>query len=141
MRIRVLDGDKRDGFVKIVEQRGSHDLAEVEPAVRRIVINVRSNGDRALLRYAAKWDGLGKHEPVLVPEAELNKAWENIPAKLRDAIAQAAANIPDATASGRNQRSGGGKFSPEFALGNWCVPSNRSDAMFRAAATLCRQPY
>ena len=76
-----------------LEQRGANDLAEVEPAVRRIVNNVRRNGDRALRRYAVRWDGLGKDESVRVSEADLHEAWKGIPPELQDAIAQAAGNI------------------------------------------------
>ena len=73
--MRILEGLKRDRFVRALERRGANDLAKVEPAVRRIVNNVRSNGDRALRRYAARWDGLGRSEPVRVPEADLHEAW------------------------------------------------------------------
>jgi histidinol dehydrogenase len=93
MRIRVLDGLKKDRFARALEQRRATDLAEVEPAVRRIVSKVRRDGDRALRRYAARWDGLGKSDPVRVPEADLNEAWQKIPAALQDAIRQAASNI------------------------------------------------
>jgi histidinol dehydrogenase len=93
MRIRILDGLKKDRFVRALEQRGASDLAEVEPAVRRIVNNVRRNGDRALWRYAAKWDALGKTEPVRVTEAEMHEAWKKISPELQDAIKQAASNI------------------------------------------------
>jgi histidinol dehydrogenase len=61
--------------------------------VRRIVNNVRRNGDRALRSYAVRWDGLGKSDPVRVPEADLQDAWQSTPAELRDSITQAAANI------------------------------------------------
>src|SRR5450755_3117252 len=91
--MRILDGPKRDRFVRAIEQRGATDLAEIEPAVRRIVNNVRRNGDRALRRYAVRWDGLEKSEPVRVPEADLQDAWQRTPAELQDAIQQAAANI------------------------------------------------
>src|SRR6202035_4524073 len=93
MRIRILDGLKKDRFVRALEERGANDLAELQPAVRRIVNDVRRNGDRALRRYAARWDSLEKSEPLLVPEAELDKAWQKIPPQLQDAITQAAANI------------------------------------------------
>jgi len=93
MRVRILDGHKKDRFVGALEHRGASDLAEVEPAVRRIVHNVRRNGDRALLRYAAKWDGLGKNQPVRVTEADLHEAWQKISPELQDAIKQAASNI------------------------------------------------
>jgi histidinol dehydrogenase len=91
--MRILDGAKRDRFVSELERRGSSDLAEVEPAVRRVVSNVRSNGDRALRRYAERWDGLGKNDAVRVPESDLHDAWRETPAELQDAITQAAANI------------------------------------------------
>jgi histidinol dehydrogenase len=93
MRIRILDGTKRDRFVRVLEQRGATDLAKVEPAVRRIVNDVRRNGDRALRRYAARWDGLAKNEPMRVSEAELQEAWQKAPTELQDAITQAAGNI------------------------------------------------
>jgi histidinol dehydrogenase len=93
MRIRILDGLKKDRFVRALEERGTNDLAEVEPAVRRIVKDVRRNGDRALRRYAARWDSLEKSEPVRVPDSDLHEAWQKVPPQLQDAITQAASNI------------------------------------------------
>jgi histidinol dehydrogenase len=93
MPIRILDGRKKDRFIEALEQRGAADLAELLPTVRRIVNNVRRNGDRVLRSYAARWDGLAGTEPVLVPEADLQQAWQRTSAGLREAITQAAANI------------------------------------------------
>jgi histidinol dehydrogenase len=93
MRVRILDGLKRDQYVRALEQRDATDLAEVEAAVRRIVNNVRRNGDRALRSYSAKWDGLGKGEPLRVPEADLHEAWQKTSPQLQAAITQAAENI------------------------------------------------
>jgi histidinol dehydrogenase len=93
MRIRVLDGPRKDRFVRALEQRGANDLAKVEPVVRRIVNNVRSNGDRAVRRYAARWDGLGRSETVRVPEADLHEAWRRTTPELQHAITKAASNI------------------------------------------------
>jgi histidinol dehydrogenase len=93
MMMRILEGLARDRFVRAVEERGAHDLAEVEPAARRIVSNVRRKGDSALRRYARRWDGLGSSEPLRVPEADLHEAWQRTPPELQDAIAQAAVNI------------------------------------------------
>ena len=93
MPIRILDGVKRERFVRALEQRASRDLNRVEPTVRRIVKSVRQGGDQALRRYSAKFDGLGKNEPLLVPQSELREAWEKTPAILQGAIAQAAENI------------------------------------------------
>jgi histidinol dehydrogenase len=93
MWMRILDGPKKDRFVRALEHRGATDLAAVEPAVRRIVSNVRRNGDRALRRYSTQWDALAKGEPLRVPEADLHEAWQKIPPALQDAIKQAAVNI------------------------------------------------
>src|ERR1700681_3207585 len=93
MRIRILDGRKKARFVQPLEQRGATDLAELEPTGRRIVNNVRRNGDRALRSYAARWDGLERTQPVLVPDADVQEAWQRTSAGLREAITQAAANI------------------------------------------------
>jgi histidinol dehydrogenase len=91
--MRILSGLKKDWFVRTLEQRGATDLAEVEPEVRRIVNDIRRDGDRALRRYAAKWDGLGKGAPLRVPDADLYEAWQKTPGELKDAIRQAADNI------------------------------------------------
>jgi histidinol dehydrogenase len=79
--------------VRALEQRGANDLAEVEPTMQRIVNDVRRNGDRALRRYATRWDGLGKNEPLGVSEAELQEAWKTTPKELQRSITQAASNI------------------------------------------------
>ncbi|MFZ0799589.1 MAG: histidinol dehydrogenase [Terriglobales bacterium] len=91
--MRILDGPQRDGLVTALAGRGATDLAQIEPAVRRIVNDVRRNGDRALRRYAARWDGLYKDEPLRVPEHELHQSWEQTDPELQNAIKQAAGNI------------------------------------------------
>ncbi len=91
--MRILEGPAQARLVTALAERGATDLAEVEPAVRRIVSNVRRNGDRALRRYGTRWDGLGKGEPLRVPEAELREAWEKTDPGLQQAIKHAAGNI------------------------------------------------
>jgi len=91
--MRILEGPAQARLVTALAGRGAIDLAEVEPAVRRIVKDVRRNGDRAVRRYATRWDGLGKAEPLRVPEDELRQAWENTDPELQNAIEQAAGNI------------------------------------------------
>jgi histidinol dehydrogenase len=93
MRLRILDKAKKDRFMRAREMRGANDLAKVEPTVRRIVNNVRRNGDRALRRYAERWDSLSKREALRVSETELNDAWQKTSPGLQGAIKQAASNI------------------------------------------------
>jgi histidinol dehydrogenase len=91
--MRILEGSTQADFVTALAGRGATDLVEVEVAVRRIVSDVRRNGDRAARRYATRWDELGKGEALRVPEEELHEAWERTDSELRNAIEHAAGNI------------------------------------------------
>src|ERR1700704_6338237 len=84
--MRILEGAEQARLVTALAERGATDLAEVEPAVRRIVNDVRRNGDRAVRRYATSLDGLSKGEPLRVPEAELQEAWGQTNPELQEAI-------------------------------------------------------
>ncbi len=91
--MRTLSGRKAEAFVRALEQRGATDLARVEKQVRRIVADVRKNGDRALRRYAEKWDGLKAKQPLRVADAELEQAWNTVPEQFKQALKTAASNI------------------------------------------------
>ena len=91
--MRILEGAAQVRLVTALADRGATDLADVEPEVRRIVSEVRRTGDRAVRRYATRWDGLGKGEPLRVSEADLQEAWEQTNPELQQAIQQAADNI------------------------------------------------
>ena len=67
-------------------------LGEVEDVVRRIIDDVRANGDRALLRYAREFDGFDRASFLVAP-AELAAAEASLNAQLREAIHTASANI------------------------------------------------
>jgi histidinol dehydrogenase len=91
--MRTFSGRKADAFVRALEQRGATDLARVEKQVRRIVTDVRKNGDQALRRYAEKWDGLKVKQPLRVTDAELEQARNAVPDQFKQALETAAANI------------------------------------------------
>lgn len=81
-----------------LEQRGGAALDTVLPAVRRIVADVRKQGDRALLRYAAKLDGavIEKQttlEALRVTPEEMQAAWESLDDAMCDALNVAAEQI------------------------------------------------
>ena len=90
--MRILADEAALRRVRKLERRGS-ELSKVEPQVRTIVEDVRGNGDRALRKYAQKWDGLGPEEDVRVSAAELKAAWTFAAPQLRASLRQAAANI------------------------------------------------
>jgi histidinol dehydrogenase len=76
-----------------LEQRGGAALDAVLLAVRRIVADVRKQGDRALLRYAAQFDGLAGVEALRVTPEEMGAAWDATRPALRKALSTAAERI------------------------------------------------
>lgn len=136
--MRILEGSAAEAYVKTLEQRGSR-LDEVEPAVRRIVDDVRRNGDEALLKYAREFDGLRRKQNLRVSKSELKDAWNGAPVQLRTALRSAAKNIrqfsewqkPKAWTRSRNGISLGQLVLPLDSVGCY-VPGGR----FPLASTL-----
>lgn len=91
--MRVLRGRGAETRVRALEQRGATNLARVEKQVSRIVADVRKNGDRALRRYATKWDSLKNKQALRVADAELEEAWNTVSENFKQALKMAAANI------------------------------------------------
>jgi histidinol dehydrogenase len=90
--MRILSGRAAEARVKQLAGRSSQ-FSAVEPKVRRIVNDVRRNGDRALRKYAAQWDELKPGDSIRVSEKQLQSAWKAVSPQLRAALKQAAANI------------------------------------------------
>ena len=80
-------------LIQSIEQRGAVSTAKVEPIVRRIVADVRKNGDRAVRKYATKFDGLKKDAPLLVSREEMEAAWQGTSPELQAAMMVARGNI------------------------------------------------
>ena len=91
--MRILTDKRAELMVRKLERRGPAGLAKVERQVRRIVEDVRKNGDRSLRRYAQKWDGLGRQQPLRASLAELEEAWTSVSEEFRQALGIAATNI------------------------------------------------
>ena len=90
--MRILSGRAADIAVKSLATRATK-LTTLEPQVRRIINDVRRNGDRALRRYAERWDGLAQNQSVQVPDEEIAAAYKNISPDLRQSLREAAINI------------------------------------------------
>jgi histidinol dehydrogenase len=80
-------------IIAALEQRGGAALDKVLPAVKRIVDDVRTKDDRALLRYATRLDGLPGPDALRITSAEMSAAWDTIDPPLRKALSTAAAQI------------------------------------------------
>lgn len=90
--MRVLSGPRARACVERLSRRGSK-LGGVEARVKRIINEVRREGDRALLRYAQRFDGLGPENALRVSQSEINYAWRSAGTPLKSSLQSAAANI------------------------------------------------
>ncbi|WP_260706917.1 histidinol dehydrogenase [Edaphobacter flagellatus] len=80
-------------LIESIEQRGAVSTARVEPIVRRILADVRKNGDRALRKYATKFDALAKDRLLMVSREEMEAAWHATSPELQAAMMVARGNI------------------------------------------------
>jgi histidinol dehydrogenase len=80
-------------MIAALEARGGAALEKVLPAAARIVADVRRGGDRALLGYAAKFDGLASRDRLRITRDEMAAAWEAIDPDLRRSLSTAAKQI------------------------------------------------
>ena len=89
--MKIFSGRAAETRVRKIAARSSQ-MDAVEVPVRRIVSEVKLNGDAALRKYSQRWDDLGK-QPFRIPERDLNRAWVSADPKLKSALTQAAVNI------------------------------------------------
>ena len=92
----IADGEAEFEALAGLAGRGGAPGADVEQVVRRIIEDVRAEGDAAVVRYAREFDG-----PDAAPggkiaslsRADLKRAFESIGSPLADALLHAAENI------------------------------------------------
>jgi histidinol dehydrogenase len=88
--MRIVEASNRRGVRALLAPERARDAA-TDRRVARIVDDVRRAGDRALLRYAHRLDGLTG--PIEVGERELREGAARVPGTVRAAIRAAARNI------------------------------------------------
>lgn len=86
--IRVISSNQAG---RLLRRRAAR-LAEAEETVRPIIEAVRKRGDKALLEYARRLDGLARRS-VRVPEKELKEAEARLAPAFRAAVRRASKNI------------------------------------------------
>jgi histidinol dehydrogenase len=90
--MRIVSGRAAVALVERLAARGSS-LNQLEPRVRRIVDGVRRGEERALRRYAQRWDGLSRGQSLRVSEQEMAAAERMIAPQLRKSLREAEHNI------------------------------------------------
>ncbi|MGA2696297.1 MAG: histidinol dehydrogenase [Terriglobales bacterium] len=88
----ILSGAAAGATVRQMAARGSRYM-EVAPVVGRIISDVRRQGDRALRKYAERWDGVLPKMPLRVPPDEIETAWKSACPELKRSLRAAATNI------------------------------------------------
>src|SRR3989338_5994336 len=85
-KMKIISGDElgKDFF-------GYRELEEIE-VVKRILKDVKSDGDAAVKKYAEKFDNI-KGDSFEVSEKEINEAYNKVDKETIDALKQAAENI------------------------------------------------
>lgn len=92
--IRILSSSDRKVLERVLARR-SRRLDQAERTVAPILAAVRREGDRALVRYARKWDGFqGRSAAALAVSPEAMAAvWKRVSPRFRRAVREAARNI------------------------------------------------
>jgi histidinol dehydrogenase len=88
--VKIIDARNRKALERVIARDRSADRA-LDRRVAAIVERVRDDGDRALLRFARRFDGVTP--PLEISAAEMRAAALEVPADVRRAIRDAAANI------------------------------------------------
>jgi len=104
---------------RLLERKAAR-LSEAEATVRPILEDVKRRGDRALMEYARRFDGLTRRS-VRVPEAELAEARGRLTPAFRMAVTGAARNIR-AFARAQMPLPWRRKFAPGLELGQIVRP-------------------
>ncbi len=86
--IRILPSRQAARLLKRRAQR----FTDAEQTVRPILEAVRDLGDKALLEFARRYDGLDR-KTVRVPERDLKNAGKNLSREMRNAVRAASKNI------------------------------------------------
>jgi histidinol dehydrogenase len=91
--MKVVESKKAARIIAQLVNRGAVNTSKAEPVAGKIISDVRKGGDKALRKYAEKWDVLRKDQPLRVTPKEVEAAWQSVSPELRDALKQAANNI------------------------------------------------
>ncbi len=90
--MRIVCGKWAAAEVERIAGRSAAVDAAAEKTARKIIAAVRRTGDKALLQYANKFDGL-EAQPLRVAAGQMESALSSVPADFRQALNTAARNI------------------------------------------------
>jgi histidinol dehydrogenase len=105
----IIRSDNKEALSRLLSARAAS-LRSAEAVARRILANVRRQGDRALVRYSRQFDGVDLREAgMTVTSEEIEGAYTNLPQSTIEALRVAAKNI---RAAARRQLPQAWQFQP-----------------------------
>jgi histidinol dehydrogenase len=105
----IIRSDNKEAVSRLLSAQ-ARNLSSAEAVARRILADVRRQGDRALLRYTRQFDGVDLRKVgMTVTPNELECAFTNLPQNLMGALQVAAKNI---RATARRQLPRAWQFQP-----------------------------
>ncbi len=86
VKIKSRDFEKED-TLKTLINRAEQDIEEFDKVVKEILKDVRENGDEAVIKYTERFDKVKlSPEELLIPEEELEKAYNEIEEDVRNSL-------------------------------------------------------
>lgn len=92
--IKIIEEKNNKSFLKELTTRNTQDYKNVINTVEDIIEDVKDNGDKALSKYAKKFDGF-EGKDFIVSDVEIKQALENIDKDLLETIEKAYTNIKE----------------------------------------------
>lgn len=94
MKILTLTEESKTDILENLLKRSPNSYGKFESQVAEIIENVRAKKDAALFDYTRRFDGADiSADTILVTDAEIKEAYENVDAKLLEVIKKALVNI------------------------------------------------
>ena len=94
MRIEKLDENTKKDLLETLIKRSPNSYGKYEDSVREILDTVKEKRDQALFEYTEKFDGAQINaDNILVTEAEIKEAYDNVDPELVGIIRKALKNI------------------------------------------------
>lgn len=94
MRIIELTKETRTDLLNNLLKRSPNNYGQFEATVNEIINNVRTNGDKALFEYTAKFDKFDLNaDNIKVTKAEIEEAYSRLDPKLVEVLKHSAENI------------------------------------------------
>ena len=94
MKIIQLNRETKENLLNDLLKRSPNNYGQFESTVNEIIENVKTNGDKAVFEYTAKFDKFQlTPENIRVTRAEIDEAYTKLDSKLIEVLKQSAENI------------------------------------------------